>query len=443
MRKIEFILFCLSLVSPSLANTYIVDQNGFKDFTTIQEAINVSWHGDTIIVNPGTYGGAYFNGKAITLASLDPNNSSIISSTIISGVIFDFGETANSIITGFTITTSWSGAGVKCYASSPTITKNVITGCTPAICGLNNACPTISRNIIFGNGGYKFDYDSTNESSWVGGTIFQCNGLIANNVIAVNRTTAVCGSQSTLKSGKHSYAYAYGGALYQCNGIIVNNTIVGNIATARYFSTDHTALSHGVSLGGALYQCTEVVKNNVIANNEVYNSNITHSTLDGGGIYGKCHSSYNDFWNNTPNNFAGGAIPGIGDLVADPIFADDGWRSNIWILGDYHLKSEVGRWDPNTRTWVIDNVTSLCIDAGDPSDSIGYEPNPNGGRINIGAYGGTIEASKSPSGIIEPVCTKYPAMDFNKDCKVDFIDFAKFVSEWLICNLEPPEACWE
>lgn len=44
----------------------------------------------------------------------------------------------------------------------------------------------------------------------------------------------------------------------------------------------------------------------------------------------------------------------------------------------------------------MDDVTSPCIDAGDPNSPVGDEPMPNGGRVNMGAYGGTAEASKSP-----------------------------------------------
>jgi hypothetical protein len=40
------------------------------------------------------------------------------------------------------------------------------------------------------------------------------------------------------------------------------------------------------------------------------------------------------------------------------------------------------------------------------------------------------------------VCTAYPEMDFNKDCKVDFKDLAIFLQSWLECNLEPRELCW-
>jgi len=38
---------------------------------------------------------------------------------------------------------------------------------------------------------------------------------------------------------------------------------------------------------------------------------------------------------------------------------------------------------------------SHCIDAGDPEDPVGSELIPNGQRINLGAYGGTAQASIS------------------------------------------------
>lgn len=43
----------------------------------------------------------------------------------------------------------------------------------------------------------------------------------------------------------------------------------------------------------------------------------------------------------------------------------------------------------------IDTEISPCIDAGDPNSPYLLEPQPNGGRINIGTYGNTTAASKS------------------------------------------------
>ncbi len=102
---------------------------------------------------------------------------------------------------------------------------------------------------------------------------------------------------------------------------------------------------------------------------------------------------------------------GLGNLTVDPLFVGLGrWtdRGNpgvtvtpndpnaIWVMGDYHLQSRAGRWDPKTGTWLPDEVTSPCIDGGDPAAPIGQEPSPNGAIINMGVYGGTAEASKSP-----------------------------------------------
>ncbi|MBN2561823.1 MAG: hypothetical protein JXQ75_12920, partial [Phycisphaerae bacterium] len=102
-----------------------------------------------------------------------------------------------------------------------------------------------------------------------------------------------------------------------------------------------------------------------------------------------------------------GGWPGPGNIDADPLFADPGyWDPNdtpddpnddFWIEGDFHLMSQAGRWHPLNKGWVLDNVTSPCIDAGDPGSLVALEPYPHGGRINMGAYGGGSEASKSPS----------------------------------------------
>jgi hypothetical protein len=59
------------------------------------------------------------------------------------------------------------------------------------------------------------------------------------------------------------------------------------------------------------------------------------------------------------------------------------------------LKSQAGRWEAVSQSWVVDDVTSPCIDAGDPNSPIGDEPAPNGAIINMGAYGGTSQASMS------------------------------------------------
>ncbi|MFC1635545.1 right-handed parallel beta-helix repeat-containing protein [Planctomycetota bacterium] len=87
-----------------------------------------------------------------------------------------------------------------------------------------------------------------------------------------------------------------------------------------------------------------------------------------------------------------GGWPGVGNIDVDPLFVDP-------ENGDYHLKSEAGRWNPVSEIWVVDDVTSPCIDAGDPNSPVAFEPFPNGGIVNMGVFGGTTQASKSPSGL--------------------------------------------
>ncbi len=106
-----------------------------------------------------------------------------------------------------------------------------------------------------------------------------------------------------------------------------------------------------------------------------------------------------------------GNWPDVGNVDAEPLFAlsglgldpDDpetGVMSDdphvFGSPGDYHLMSRAGRWDVEYQIWVEDNVTSPCIDAGNPAAALGVEPLPHGSRINMGAYGGTAHASQSP-----------------------------------------------
>jgi len=103
-------------------------------------------------------------------------------------------------------------------------------------------------------------------------------------------------------------------------------------------------------------------------------------------------------------------------ITRDPFFVDPD-------NGDYHLRSERGRYWPAHDVWVLDNITSPCIDGGDPTVDPSGEPMPNGGRINMGAYGGTAYASMSEMVWLDG--------DINHDGIVDMIDFAMLADNWL------------
>jgi alkaline phosphatase len=116
-------------------------------FKTISKAIDRAQDGHVIEVAEATYTESIdFAGKRIIVTSTDPEDSSVVASTIIDPnsdavntgrvVTFDDGEGASSVLTGFTITGGYApgtginsdGGGIFCYGSSPTISNCVITG---------------------------------------------------------------------------------------------------------------------------------------------------------------------------------------------------------------------------------------------------------------------------------------------------------------------------
>jgi hypothetical protein len=121
-----------------------------------------------------------------------------------------------------------------------------------------------------------------------------------------------------------------------------------------------------------------------------------------------------------------GDFDGTGSFGHDPLFAD---RER----GDFHLRSEGWRWDGRRRRWTYDRRTSPCIDTGHPGQSAGDEPavvpdGPNGvpavnRRVNMGAYGGTSEATLPP-----PDWSL--RADINNDGRVDWRDLHRVASDW-------------
>jgi len=201
-----------------------------------------------------------------------------------------------------------------------------------------------------------------------------------------------------------------------CNSIIINCSFDANIGkTGRALSCDSRDRINNIKLTN----CILWDDGNEISNYDGSVITITYSNIQGG-------------WE------------GKGNINEDPLFASPGYWADaddpnvlvqpndlntILIEGDYHLKSQAGRWNPVSQSWVQDDVTSPCIDAGDPNSPIGHEPFPNGGIINMGAYGGSSQASKSYFG--KPVCETIIAGDINGDCKVDFDDLMILMAHWL------------
>ena len=177
-----------------------------------------------------------------------------------------------------------------------------------------------------------------------------------------------------------------------CEALLINNTIVDCGRGLRLFDLGRWGPPYRLNPGGGtatvinciIWDCQQPVTLTDSSNTQIEDrgSHITvkYSDIEGGRNGISISGSQSTVtWEQ-------------GNINADPLFvaADN---------GDYHLKSQAGRWDAAGERWVTDNITSPCIDAGDPASSVAFEPYPNGGVINMGAYGGTNEAGKSPSGL--------------------------------------------
>ena len=192
----------------------------------------------------------------------------------------------------------------------------------------------------------------------------------------------------------------------------VNNTAVGVSAPAIYFRWPGRRPGRGAYVDSSIFRQSAVVFDGVEETTEL---TVHHSVIP---------SEWHRY--------------GQGNIDVDPCLADPGYcdpngtpedaNDDFWVDGDYHLKSQAGRWDPKSQTWVQDDVTSPCINAGNPLDPIGPEPFPNGGIINMGAYGGTSEASKSY--FDKPPCEIIVAGDINGDCEINFKDFMFIGLHW-------------
>jgi len=191
MKNLIFCLFMFFLLRASIGQVIHVPSN----FPTIQQAIDASQNGDTVLVDAGTYfENINFSEKNIVLGShfILTGDTSFISQTIIDGggngtvVNFSNGEDSTAKICGFTITNGYAqdGAGIYISSASPTISHNIITTntgdwyCVGTGIYLSNSSSTIHENAIHDN---SMAYDGA------GLFISSCsNMVISRNIISEN-----------------------------------------------------------------------------------------------------------------------------------------------------------------------------------------------------------------------------------------------------------------
>lgn len=268
-----FILLCVTV------NALII--NIPADQPTIQQGINVSVDGDTVLVHPDTYfENINYNGKNITVASLflTTQDTTYISQTIIDGnqngsvVTFESGEDSTTVLCGFTITNGLgfsysSGGGITCISSSPRLESM-----------------TITNNVADFGGGGLIKYNSY--------PILE-NITITSNSASHNGGGIYCSNSDPMLENINildNLAFDDGGGIYGSNSdMSLNNITV----------TNNTAYTDG---GGIVCSWSDMILENIIITNNSASNN-------GGGLGSYCSSLELEsvsIFENTASNFGGG-----------------------------------------------------------------------------------------------------------------------------------------
>ena len=353
--------------------------------------------GCNITDNRASYGGGIHNQRSspeVSHCTFSRNwatsgggiNNTSNSSPILTHCTFNENQAAN-------------GGGMRCNGKSNTTVSDCIFIGNDATHGgglfAAGSAPSCSNCTFTGN-----------SSSWGGGVYIKfCNG------VELKEGCKLINNRATARGGG---MFVYGDShVTMMNCLIVENC--ADMAGAMYISRECDV---------ELLNCTFTLNSARRGNTLVYASAQLPSTTDlinciiwdgGEQIWNADDSTISIVYSDVRGGWEG---EGTGNIDADPLFADPN-------KGDYHLKSQPGRWDPNppAADWVKDDVTSPCIDAGDTNSDWTVELWPHGKRINMGAYGGTPEASMSPS-------TVGNIADLNNDDLVDYRDMTILTSQW-------------
>jgi predicted outer membrane repeat protein len=417
--------------------------------------------------------------------------------------VFQTGETNSSILDGFTIANGYSNFGGAIWINycAPTIkncifSKNTASGRGGALwasvpysnpgmaidpivikqcsfienssrdeggailsgrslkltdCNFTGNTTNIHGNPSMGGGIGLENFSSTSCLALIEDCNFTGNFAVMGG--AINATSSITGNISIMNSTFiGNTTRDMGGALNisaKFNTNMSNSVLAGNRAERR----------GGISLSGP----SQITNCTIVGNSTTYSDPLSGPVLGNPAVvrnciiadYGPGILEKNPDATVTFSNVRGG-FPGVGNIDIDPGFVKPGYWADpnnpnlilepndanaAWVNGDYHLKSEGWRWDIKRNRWTYDDVTSRCIDAGNPGSPLGDEPlsvpdDPDNEwgqnlRINMGAYGGTAEASMPPYdwAILG---------DLTNDGIVDFKDFVYQAKDWQAKAKEQP-----
>jgi hypothetical protein len=225
---------------------------------------------------------------------------------------------------------------------------------------------TYYENILFGGKAITLVGASLYDPNITGASVIDGSQPVDSRIASVIEFLGIENNNSVLKgfsltggTGMYSTdeSSMSGGAVYGngSSAIIENCLIVDNSSDGCGIIYDFNGLLKNCTIADdternyVLYRCDVEIRNCIVWGNGEFDLSYivpTYSCMQGFGA---------------PDSY--------GNFEADPLFVNPS-------IEDYHLLPY-----------------SPCIDAGDPCSDFGLEPEPDGGRINMGAYGNTPEAT--------------------------------------------------
>jgi hypothetical protein len=318
-----------------------------------------------------------------------------------------------------------SGAGIYNYGGSLTVagcqilTNTVYWAGDYTVYAQGGGIYSANASVILRDSTFRGNSVNVKHSDCYGGAV-----CLSGGDAQISGSTFV--SNYLYTAANTSSAYPYGGALY-ANGV---NLLAIDRCT---FLTNY---SEAAALGGAVYlaqagKTVQISSTAFLRNRDIYlvsgtvtmtNCLVARSTTKGlrvaGGSVTMVNCTLADNADYGVQNMAGAVtakhciawgntnaglyncttvtysdsqdvLAGVGNMVTNPLFADTTY---------YHLAARAGFYSNgwfSGGTWAVTTNDSPLIDAGDVTESWRDEPQPNGRRINIGAYGGSPVASKT------------------------------------------------
>lgn len=291
-----------------------------------------------------------------------------------------------------------------------------------------------NNHLIIGN---RIEYNQSGRGAGVGGSVdkivFSYNDVIGNiansdhggGIYLAGTDNEISHNYFNLNTVGETIGYGWGGGIFVSGSANFKwNKIINNTAQSKgggifidegcVATLEHELLVKNKTVeewnGGGAGIYVDGTGDNVGSTAEIKSSTVAYNsspgTLGGNGVfvergsevtaensifYGNNDDFYVDETSSLNINYSLSEehILGMGNTSGDPLFFD--YENN-----DFHLLSTAGRYDNNSKSFIEDNISSHCIDRGNLSSEYSNEPQENGDRINLGVYGNSKEASKTP-----------------------------------------------